>query len=153
MGRRGGFRCYPADPKRSPIVKEKGLKVYKLGVSNEIESIRRGFSTGKLNQLKARFNLTDDLLIRVVGLSKSTLGRLRKTEKPLDAIASDRLYRLDKILALASEVFQDEREGLRWLCRAQPGLGGSVPMEVLDTQPGAEAVKDLLSQLEHAVYP
>ncbi|HEV7786887.1 MAG TPA: MbcA/ParS/Xre antitoxin family protein, partial [Thermoanaerobaculia bacterium] len=63
-----------------------------------------------------------------------------------------RLYRFSKIIAVALEVLQGEDSAMSWLRRAQPGLGGEVPLDLLVTQAGADEVETLLRRIQHGVY-
>lgn len=39
-----------------------------------------------------------------------------------------------------------------WLTRPQPALGGKCPVELMDTQPGREKIKQVLGSLQSGVY-
>jgi uncharacterized protein (DUF2384 family) len=41
---------------------------------------------------------------------------------------------------------------MQWLRRAQPALGGAVPIELLVTQAGADEVETLLRRIDFGVY-
>jgi uncharacterized protein (DUF2384 family) len=41
---------------------------------------------------------------------------------------------------------------MTWLRRAQPALGGRVPLDLLITQAGAEQVETLLRRIDYGVY-
>ena len=119
----------------------------------EIEQIRKGFSWKRVDHFQKAYNLKDKRFARIIGISDRTLTRHRKEEEPLDPVASDRFYRMAKIIRLSANVFEDGERAMRWLGRAQPGLAGMVPLEILDTEPGAHAVERLLTQIEHGVLP
>ncbi len=90
---------------------------------------------------------------KILDISGSTLTRVKRNKAHLDLGPSDRFYRFRKIVQLAAKVFEDSDSGLQWLRRPQPGLRGLVPIEILDTDPGAEAVERLLLQIEFGVLP
>lgn len=119
----------------------------------EIVSIRRGFEWGKVADFQKAYDLRDDKLARIIGISDRTLTRHRASEERLDPVASDRFYRTQEVVSLAAEVFEDSSEAMHWLRRPQPGLAGLIPLELLDTEPGARAVEALLTQIEHGVLP
>jgi len=65
---------------------------------------------------------------------------------------SDRAYRLAVILAAAVELFEgDEKAARRWLNTPAKALGGATPVSYLDTEAGADAVRDLIGRLEHGI--
>jgi putative toxin-antitoxin system antitoxin component (TIGR02293 family) len=70
----------------------------------------------------------------------------------LDAATSDRVYRLSKALAVAEEVLTTPKQAMTWLRRAQPGLGGQVPLDLLATQAGADEVETLLRRIDYGIY-
>jgi hypothetical protein len=53
-----------------------------------------------------------------------------------------------------STMLLDTDEAVRaWLSREQPGLGGRVPLDLMQTEIGAAAVETLLERLYHGVLP
>ena len=121
--------------------------------TNIIQEIRKGFEWERVERLQKEYGLKDEPVARIIGLSDRTLTRHRKEREPLDAVASDRFYRAERILELATSVFEDKTEAMRWLRRPQPGLSNMIPLEILDTEPGSHAVQTLLTQIEYGVLP
>lgn len=117
----------------------------------DIESIRRGFSWSMAGRFQRDLGLNDRDFAGFLGVSSRTLTRRRQGAGALDKVASDRLYRIMRVMKLSEQVFQDAASGLRWLRGEQPGLGGRVPLELLDTEPGFEAVETLLQRIEYGV--
>ena len=117
----------------------------------DIESIRSGFSWGLAHQFQKNLELKDPELASVLGISSRTLTRLRKEAGTLDRVASDRLYRVMRVVELSEKVFENAELGHHWLRRPQYGLGERIPLDLLDTEPGFEAVRTLLLQIEYGV--
>ncbi|MBM4296483.1 MAG: DUF2384 domain-containing protein, partial [Deltaproteobacteria bacterium] len=92
------------------------------------------------------------LLAALVGVSDKTFQRARGTSQRLDPVTSDRLFRAASLVALAGEVLESNEGGIAWLSRAQIGLGGRVPFDLMTTEAGAEQVEQLLLRIEHGVY-
>ena len=137
--------------------------------------IRKGIPLRVVSHIKKKFGLSDKDIARIIGISSRTLSRklklartlppkLRKTvrgKKPvrnpgeklrrLSLVESDRLYRFAKTVALAKEVFEDERAAIQWLTRPQFGLGEIVPIDLLKTDAGIQEVVDLLGRIEHGI--
>src|SRR5512139_282580 len=111
-------------------------KVRELGRWHE--RILAGLEFKAVDKLKAHAALTDPELARLLGISEATLRRARAARSVLDAATSDRVYRLSKALAVAEEVLASPEQAMTWLRRAQPGLGGQVPLDLLATQAGAD---------------
>lgn len=116
-----------------------------------IELIREGYPWEAVGQLQEAYEIRDKQFARIIGFSDRTLTRARKKKTALDAVSSDRVFRLVKILDLATTVFEDKAQAIHWLRRPQPGLGGKIPLELLDTEPGAGMVEALLGQIEFGV--
>lgn len=106
--------------------------------------IRRGVSVERLQRLADRLDLTQKTLTRVLGISERTLQR-RKDAGRLTPRESDRLERLLRVWRLALRAFDnDENEARAWLTTPKRALDGELPVEHLDTEPGARAVAEML---------
>ncbi len=62
---------------------------------------------------------------------------------------SDRLYRLARIVALAKYYLGDNQLAMQWLKRPNRALGGKIPLELLDTEPGAKMVENILGRIAY----
>jgi len=116
------------------------------------ERILAGLEFKAVDKIKAHAALTDPELARLLGIGEATLRRARSAGSALDPATSDRLYRLSKILAVAEEVLAGAEHAMTWLRRAQPGLAGKVPLDLLVTQAGADEVETLLRRIDYGVY-
>ena len=59
--------------------------------------------------------------------------------------------RVAKLTERAHEVFGDLESAREWLKSPQFALGGEIPLEYADTEPGAQVVEDVLGRLEHGI--
>jgi putative toxin-antitoxin system antitoxin component (TIGR02293 family) len=116
------------------------------------DTISRGVPIRSAMAFKQRLGVPDALLAHLLGISQKTLSRARKSASSLDAVASDRLFRIARIAALAGSVLGSDEAALAWLRRPQVGLGGHVPIELLTTSVGTQEVERLLLRIEHGVY-
>lgn len=116
------------------------------------ERILKGLPVAAVEEVKGRAALTDAEMARLLGVGDATLRRARASGAALDPATSDRLYRLSKVIAVALEVLGSEVNAISWLRRAQPGLGGEVPLDRLVTQAGADEVETLLRRIDYGVY-
>lgn len=57
--------------------------------------------------------------------------------------------RFAQILALATDIFEDEDRAVEWLRRPQFGLGDKVPLDLINTEAGVREVESLLLRIEH----
>ncbi len=154
--------------------KELGLKV--TGRMDFDGLIKKGLPWGVVSYIKKAFNLPDEVIARIIGVSPRTIARRRKKSvkapakktdtaagKPrgkrgayiaserLSPVESDRIYRFARIMALAEDVFEDRDEALRWLKSPQYGLGGRLPFDMLQTDAGAREVEELLVRIDYGV--
>lgn len=116
------------------------------------EVVRRGVPVGSAEALKRWLAIGDEVLAAILGVSPKTLSRARTADARLDAVTSDRLFRVARIAALATEVLEDEGRAVGWLKRPQIGLGGRTPLSLLTTDAGCVEVERLLTRIEHGVY-
>ena len=63
------------------------------------------------------------------------------------------MYRVLGTLGVATRVLKSDGNSRTWLKRSQPGLEGQMPVELLDTDAGADAIILLLEQIYHGVIP
>lgn len=118
-----------------------------------ITAIRNGIDYKRIHSVQMEYNFSDKLFAHYIGISDKTLFRLKKSDGKLSALSADRVYRLWKIRVLANKVLESSESALAWLRRPQSGLGGAVPLDILDTEPGYEQVQRLLNQIEFGVLP
>jgi putative toxin-antitoxin system antitoxin component (TIGR02293 family) len=81
-------------------------------------------------------------------LSPRSLQRRRRSGR-LARFESDRLYRLARIMAIASEYLGDAERARRWLKRPNRALGGLAPLAAIDTEPGARQVENVLGRIAY----
>lgn len=117
-----------------------------------INIIRRGFRVSDVESFAKRTHLKRSYLIQAMQLSTSTYTRKAKDDGRLSAQASDRLFRLARVIVRASGVFESDATALDWLATPNQALGGIRPHELLDTDAGTEAVEDLLGRIEYGSY-
>nr|WP_322048367.1 antitoxin Xre/MbcA/ParS toxin-binding domain-containing protein [Paraburkholderia sp. J67] len=82
----------------------------------------------------------------LTGLSLPTSTILRKiaNQERLSVAESDRVARVLYVLQQATQVFDDADLAAEWMQRANAELAGLKPLEVLDSQPGYDRVRDIL---------
>ena len=83
--------------------------------------------------------------------SKARAARSGSRENRLRAGESERLLRLVRVAAAATNVLGSRDKAVRWLQKSNRELGGEVPVDLLDTDVGFQAVMDVLQRVEHGV--
>ncbi|KAF1028911.1 MAG: hypothetical protein GAK40_00735 [Burkholderia plantarii] len=84
-------------------------------------------------------------------LPSSTILRKTANGDRLSGSESDRLARVIFTFELAMELFDDAALAAEWMQRENALLGGLRPLEVLDTQPGYDRVRDMLIRITFGI--
>lgn len=119
--------------------------------SEKIIRLRRGLPYSAVEKLRDELQLSLEELAGAVAISTRTLSR-RKKKDHLNLEESDRLYRIARIYARALDVFGTSERATRWFKRSNPALDGMKPLEVFDTDLGAQLVADVLTRIEYGVH-
>ena len=139
------------DELRAVVKKLGGEQTLGRSLANDLdlrEAIREGFPPAVVQELMHASGLTLKELAVALDLSPRSLQRRRRTGR-LARYESDRLYRLARILALATESLGDQELALRWLKHPNRALGGSAPVAAIDTEPGARQVENVLGRIAY----
>ena len=117
------------------------------------QRIAVGFSSGVLKRTASLSAFDEIWLCRLAGIDRSTYNR--KVKDPQQTFSPDqsgRIYMLIRVLSAASTLLRDDPARLvQWLETPAKALGGRKPAEMTTTVAGAEAVLNLIGQLEHGV--
>jgi putative toxin-antitoxin system antitoxin component (TIGR02293 family) len=114
---------------------------------NPVEAIRAGFEAELLAAAGDYFEVPAARIRVITRVPDTTAHRLVKLRARLDASASERLWRLADIAAMAEDVFEDEAAAKQWLRSANQAFQGGAPIDYLDTEPGAKAVRQVLNAI------
>lgn len=112
-----------------------------------IEAIRKGFPAGVLKDAGAYFNVPTNRIRAIVRLPETTAHTLVKRGANIDAAASERIWRLADLVTMAQDVFEDEEAAKTWLRTPNRAFRDLAPMDYLDTEPGAIAVRQVLNAI------
>ena len=114
-----------------------------------VREIRNGLPAESVDRFVRAGKLTNVEVDRIV-LPRKTLAHRKEIGK-LTADQSDRLMRVARVIAFAEETFGDERKAHTWLRRETSALGGSAPLDLLDTEEGAREVEAVLIRIAHGI--
>jgi putative toxin-antitoxin system antitoxin component (TIGR02293 family) len=124
-------------------------KLKKVDFTTMDQLIRKGIPLRSCNRLNKALNLSDEELAHALGVSARTLSIKGGSTNRLPFVASDRIYRLTRMLVLAIDLIEDEEAAAEWLRQPQIGLGGRSPFDVMLTELGYREVEDLLGRIGH----
>jgi putative toxin-antitoxin system antitoxin component (TIGR02293 family) len=85
-----------------------------------------------------------------LAISRKTLAH-RRGLGHLSPEQSDRLMRLLRVIAQARETFGGLDKAARWLRRPTRVLDGAAPLDLLDTDLGAQRVARALGRIDHGI--
>lgn len=112
-------------------------------------AIRDGLSIDLAAHLQKLMNLTDEEVAQLIGRSRSTYARYRNAGRDLGMAEAERAVRLAQLIALAAETFGALGKALRWMRESNYALGGRIPFDMAETDPGARVVRNLLHGIQH----
>lgn len=115
-----------------------------------IGMVKRGLKVNVIENLRSELNISSARLIKVVGISDSTLRRRRKAGR-LDQNESERVYRLGKLYHLAARVFGSRDLASQWFKIPSSALGGATPLDYADTEIGKQEIEKLLYRIAYGV--
>jgi putative toxin-antitoxin system antitoxin component (TIGR02293 family) len=116
----------------------------------QVETIRKGIATKVFEQIAAAIGVGKETLARKLNINAQTL-RKRKS-KTLSAEEAEKSLRVARLFGLASEVLGSEEKARQWVNDQIPALGGKRPLELLDTDIGAQEVTNLLQCIKWGMY-
>ena len=127
-----------------------GLRTYDTARLHQ--RVKEGLSFAALERLRRAMDLPAHTFAAVLHIPLRTLQR-RKDEERLRPDESDRLVRLARLFGEALQLFEGDAASARaWLESPLAALGGTTPLDLAQTEPGAGEVETLIGRLEHGVF-
>lgn len=126
--------------------------------------IRAGIPAEAVAQVARKFNITQEVLIKRLGMKKTTISRKAQAGGRLSAEQSEHLVGMAKLAgqveAIVEESGDPEAAGHfnaatwleDWLSHPNPALGNVLPSTYLDTHEGREVLGTLLAQMQSGAY-
>ncbi len=113
---------------------------------------REGLPVGSLTLLAQELSVEKKTVARVVGISDRTLSRRIAKDERLSADESDRMVRLARVVAMATDTLGTIKKASLWLQTPNRVLGGETPLSLLDTDTGVRSVETILGRIAWGVY-
>jgi putative toxin-antitoxin system antitoxin component (TIGR02293 family) len=120
--------------------------------SDFVAAIRRGLPVGVFESLRRESRLSEETIYKSLKIAKRTAARRKGHAARLKPSESEGALRLARVLAAATEALGDQDKARQWLQAENRALGGSKPIDLLDTGIGFQQVMDVLSRIEFGVY-
>ena len=127
------------------------LEILHTPTEQLIERVRAGFPFAELDALRNRLGMSLQELADVAGIPGRTLIRRRQAGR-LDSNESERVLRIERLLALATEMLRDGNRARDWLRSPKAALAERTPLDYASTEVGAREVEHLIGRLRHGVF-
>lgn len=114
---------------------------------------RSGIANTVATFVAAELDLDRKTFAGLLKISPATLDRRNNAKADFKGAEADALYKLLSVAGAAQRVLKTPGNVRSWMRRAQPGLGGHVPLELIKTNAGADAVRLLLDQIYYGIVP
>lgn len=113
--------------------------------------IHRRLPLSSIDRMYKKLRVKKSKVLDLISMSEETYRERHESHQPLSSTESDRLYRLATIEAQAADVFEDEQIAADWLKTPNRALDAR-PIDLLDSETGADQVERVLTRIEHGVY-
>ena len=112
--------------------------------------VRAGLPWNLYQGVMTNLGLNDQEAAGILHIPPRTLAR-RKGGR-LDPQESERLMRLIRLVAQATEVLGEQKKAIRWLESPNRALADATPMSLLDTDIGTQAAEAVLTRIAFGVF-
>lgn len=117
-----------------------------------ISAIKVGLPFSRFESLQEVMGLPANQLAAAIKLPASTLARQKKSGQ-LTSDQSERLVRLARVMEMAFDLFEGDKEAARrWFKAPREALGGNTPLEMVSTEIGAREVENLIDRLQDGIF-
>ncbi len=114
--------------------------------------IRNGLPARRVARFIRHSGLSQRDVLQATRLKSSTFYSRLKNQSSFKEETANKLVRLMRIYKLAEDTLGNPDLAVDWLKSANPALAGETPLSLLDTEPGAREVENLLLRIEHGLY-
>ncbi|MFZ6748101.1 type II toxin-antitoxin system Xre/ParS family antitoxin [Undibacterium sp. Ren11W] len=137
-----GGRSGTLDPRMFANIVEHGPRGF-----DAVQLIREGFPAKILKSVSGFFGETEARIQSIVRVPATTASRLEKAAAKIDSAATERVYRMGAVTRMAIEIFEDKDHAIAWMRQPNLALGNATPLELMDTEPGAVSVRQILNAI------
>ena len=117
-----------------------------------IAESKHGIRGRDLQEIQEKTNFSNEDWSRFLQVAWRTIQRYRKDNTIIDSASSERALLMAQLVERGREVFGDEKRFKMWLDSPSFALGGTPPMDLLDTTTGMRMVSAELTRIEYGVY-
>ena len=123
--------------------------VAQMSAMDAVPLIRAGVSASAYTLLSKTLGLTEAQLGHKLGISPRTISHQRRLKARLSPESTQKLVRGARIQQLARRIFRTDLTVSQWLASPAQVLDGQAPIDLLDTDVGAQEVEALLNGIAY----
>ena len=139
-------------------------KAYNSSSLDRIQVIKAGISAKKVYDLAGAMHVSQDVMMKRLGFSKSTVNRKAQAGDALSVDQGELVLGMSKLIGLVQTIVDESGDPElakdfsaaqwleEWLSQPNPALGGVSPSVFLDTREGQEVVSTLIAQMQSGAY-
>ncbi len=135
--------------------------VYRMNPIERIAVIRSGVPASEIASLAARMGRPKERLFKLLDFPRATVDRKASSRQRLSKEQSERALGVARLVGQVLVMVEESGDAsgfdaakwvADWLDRPNPGLGGRLPGEYMDTAEGQELVSNLLLKMQSGAY-
>lgn len=137
------------------------LKLWRAAPSERIQVIKAGVPAREVKRFVTELHLDQGIMFGALNLKTATVNRKAAKNQALSSDESERVLGLAKLVGQLEAMVEEsgDPEGFdapgwlsNWLREPLPALGGSRPIELLDTMEGQAVVSQALARMQSGAY-
>jgi putative toxin-antitoxin system antitoxin component (TIGR02293 family) len=98
-----------------------------------------------------KHGFSNDEIYKIVA-PRRTLARRKANNEPLSDAEADRAFRMEKIVQMAERIFGNPEKAHDWLRGEIRALDRAIPIELLQTERGANIVEEELHRIDFGMF-
>lgn len=115
-----------------------------------IDRVESGLTVRAVQNLQSHAGLSDGEIYGLIA-PRRTLHRREAAGQTLSTEEADKAVRVARVFARAGQVFANGYAG-SWLREPKDALGGRIPLQLLETDLGTQAVEEQLLAIDHCIF-
>jgi putative toxin-antitoxin system antitoxin component (TIGR02293 family) len=123
--------------------------VAQMPALDAVPLLRDGLPASAYTDLSQSLGLTVGQLCVKLGISPRTMSHQRRLRSRLSSESTQKLVRVARIQQLGRKIFRTDQAVSQWLAAPAQALGGQAPIDLLDTDVGAQEVAALLNGIAY----
>jgi putative toxin-antitoxin system antitoxin component (TIGR02293 family) len=136
-------------------------KIYRARPLERVRVIKAGVAPAAVKDIADAMGSPQELVIKKLGIPRSTWARKRSQQTPLEQSASEKVMGLATLIGQVESLVKEQGEPKGfdaakwlqgWIEQPVPALGGRKPADLLDTREGQQIVSGLLDAIRAGAY-